>query len=132
MFRWLHPVPPPFDAALLIGLVLLATWIAIAERPSRELAAFLAIAAGYALFDQSRWQPWFYQYLAMLAALSGFYSNSCEDRRGAALHGCRLIVVAVYFWSGIHKLNAGFAYDGFPWLLRPFTGTLPTGSFWRA
>jgi hypothetical protein len=31
----------------------------------------------------------------------------------------------VYFWSGIHKVNAVFVHDTFPWMLEPFAGILP-------
>jgi hypothetical protein len=30
-----------------------------------------------------------------------------------------LIVVAVYFWSGLHKMNTSFAAKVFPWLVSP-------------
>jgi hypothetical protein len=48
------------------------TWIAVQARPAKAIAAFVALAAAYSLYDQSRWQPWFDQYLFMLVAL-GLY-----------------------------------------------------------
>src|SRR5262249_35471408 len=33
---------------------------------------------------------------------------------------CRLIVAAVYLWSGAHKFNPEFARDTLPWMLGPF------------
>ncbi len=108
---FLHPV------GLLYGLLLaLLVWIAVTPRPEPWIAAALAIAAYMALCDQSRWQPWFYQYCFMLAALAW---------RGSSLNVCRLIVAAIYFWSGIQKFNPGFRGDTLPWLLEPFTRWLP-------
>jgi hypothetical protein len=33
---------------------------------------------------------------------------------------CRLMVFSVYFFSGLQRLNGGFAGDAFPWLVEPF------------
>ncbi|HXA49259.1 MAG TPA: hypothetical protein VNV86_03085, partial [Candidatus Acidoferrum sp.] len=86
VWDFLQPLPPPFDYLVLAIMLGLLLWIAVASRPAIQVAAFLAIAIGYAMCDQSRWQPWFYQYLFMLAALS---------RRDSSLDICRLIVAAV-------------------------------------
>ncbi|HEY1341721.1 MAG TPA: hypothetical protein VGF59_29620 [Bryobacteraceae bacterium] len=120
VFGRLRPPSPPFDYAILAALLLLLACIAVAERPVKGIAAFLTLAVAYSLFDQTRWQPWFYQYVAMLAVLYTYFRNPSEERRETALHGCGLIVAAVYFWSGIHKLNSGFANDVLPILLKPF------------
>jgi hypothetical protein len=102
-----HSIPAPFDrvvyAALLLALVLAAV------KP-RLTPIFLAIAAVMVVFDQSRMQPWFYQYCFMLLALS---------LPAGGENICRLIIVSVYFWSGVQKLNGGFAGDSFPWLAEP-------------
>src|SRR5205807_646305 len=90
----------------------LLVWIAIASRPAIPVTAFIAIAVAYAACDQSRWQPWFYQYLFMLAVLC---------RRDSPLDTCRFIIAAVYFWSGAHKINPEFAHDTLPWMLGGLT-----------
>jgi uncharacterized membrane protein YphA (DoxX/SURF4 family) len=71
------------------------------------------------VFDQSRWQPWFYQYLFMLLALGG-------AQPAASLNTCRLIVVCTYFWSGLQKLGGNFADEVFAWLAEPVTRFLPS------
>ena len=93
-------------------LALLAA-IAIVRRPSRLIALFVSLAIVYALFDQSRWQPWFYQYLAMLAVIAWH-----EEKN--AMTSCRWIVICIYFWSGLQKLNPIFLHQTFPWMLEPF------------
>ena len=102
IFHFLAPVPPPFDVVVLVTMVLLACWAAVARRPIKPLAGLLAVAVVCAMGDQSRWQPWFYQYVAMLAALLWWYARPDDAmRRERALAACRLIVAAVYVWSGL-------------------------------
>jgi uncharacterized membrane protein YphA (DoxX/SURF4 family) len=113
-FSFLHPIPPPFDFVVFGVMILLLLLISAIPRPGRWIAIFVPLAAAYALFDQSRWQPWFYQYLFMLAAI-GLHTPDT----------CRLIIVSIYFWSGIQKLNSGFLYDTFPWMLNPFVSSVP-------
>jgi hypothetical protein len=101
----LPAIPPPFDrvvyAALLLSLLLAAV------KP-RATALFLLLAATLVALDQSRLQPWFYQYCFMLLALSLPIEGE---------NVCRLMLFCVYFWSGLQKLNGGFAGDTFPWLV---------------
>ncbi|MCA1728235.1 MAG: hypothetical protein LC751_02125, partial [Actinobacteria bacterium] len=77
----------------------------------------------FVLEDESRLQPWFYQYCFMLAALClcGISRIGARD----ALNACRLIVAATYFWSGLQKANAAFTQDTYPWLVEPLTRWLP-------
>src|ERR1041385_5377815 len=60
------------------------------------------------------WAAWFYQYVFMLLALA----FTAPER---AANTCRLILVSIYFWSGLQKLNPGFFHDTFPWLMEPIT-----------
>jgi len=115
LFGFLRPLPYPFDFAVLACLVVLLVWAVISAAPARLLAILIGLAAAYSLWDQSRWQPWFYQYLWMLAAVS-ISRHKSEDALGAS----RLILAAIYFWSGVHKFNAGFLHETFPWMLEPF------------
>jgi hypothetical protein len=110
---FLSAIPPPFDYIIYATLLLLLVRVAAASHPAKWIAVFVAVAAVYAMFDQSRWQPWFYQYLFMLVAIGLRARNAC-----------RLIIVSIYFWSGLQKFNSGFLFDTFPWMLQPF-GALP-------
>jgi hypothetical protein len=97
VWDFLRPVPPPFDYLALAAMLGLLVWIAIASRPALPVAVFVVLVIAYAACDQSRWQPWLYQYLFMLVALA---------RRDGPLDTCRLIVAAIYFWSGAHKIRS--------------------------
>ena len=83
----------------------------------------LVLAAFFVVQDESRLQPWFYQYSFMFAAccLYGLGRTGALD----ALNTCRLIVVATYFWSGLQKANASFIQNTHPWLVEPLTTRLP-------
>jgi hypothetical protein len=119
------PLPYPADYALLglfmalvagVGLVRgrLVGWLAVGA---------LVLAVFFVLQDESRLQPWFYQYSFMLAAccLYGLGRVGALD----TLNACRLIVAATYFWSGLQKANVSFIQNTHPWLVEPLTTRLP-------
>lgn len=115
VFAILRPIPGPFDYILYGAMLAMLVAIAMLERPVKLIGAFVALAIAISLFDQSRWQPWFYQYLAMLAAVA-----FC-----AAFNTCRLIVVCTYFWSGLQKANLDFVHNVFPFMMGSFAGSVP-------
>ena len=119
------PLPYPADHALFGLLMVLVTGVGVAR--GRAIGwlgiSALVIAAFFVVQDESRLQPWFYQYSFMLAAfcLFGLGRVGASD----ALNACRLIVVATYFWSGLQKANASFIQSTHPWLVEPLTARLP-------
>ena len=116
VFERLPAVPVPIDRVLLGVLVLALAGVAVAPRPRSLAWAALALSAVLAVGDQSRWQPWFYQYVLMLAALA--LARSAAE----TLAAWRFVLVALYVWSGLQKLNVTFATRLFPWMLEPLTG----------
>lgn len=119
------PLPYPADHALFGLLMVLVTGVGVAR--GRAIGwlgiSALVIAAFLVVQDESRLQPWFYQYSFMLAAfcLFGLGRVGASD----ALNACRLIVVATYFWSGLQKANASFIQSTHPWLVEPLTARVP-------
>ena len=119
------PLPYPADHALFGLLMVLVTGVGVAR--GRAIGwlgiSALVVAAFFVVQDESRLQPWFYQYSFMLAAfcLFGLGRVGASD----ALNACRLIVVATYFWSGLQKANASFIQSTHPWLVEPLTTRLP-------
>lgn len=121
----LPAVPPPADY-LLFGLLLaLVTLILFSRRPGKIVIAFVCVAAVVCILDQSRLQPWFYQYAFMLAAFAFIPGGEDERRQSAALNACRFIVAAIYFWSGVQKVNASFFTEVFPTIVEPAARRLP-------
>lgn len=111
------PDLPALPCGVLVGLF--AASLAItAARPSLRFAPWAAIAFGLllTLFDVDRMQPWFFQSLLLLATLGSRPATS-------------VVIIATYFWSGIHKLNGSFAEQVFPLLLEPF-GLTALQPFW--
>ena len=119
--QFLKPLPYPFDyAAYILLLALLAVTAMARHRSSPRwwIAASVLLLAALCAQDQSRLQPWCYQYAFMLMALTIPDAN-------ASLNVCRLIVAAIYFWSGAQKLNPYFAPDTFTWLAHPLAAHFP-------
>lgn len=112
-----HPLPRPLDLWLFLAMLALLIAIAAARRPRWWIAGFLVLALIEAVQDQTRWQPWFYQFTVMLAAIA----FAGPERPKTALNTCRWITGSIYFWSGLAKLNPAFAADTLPFLLGPFT-----------
>jgi len=119
-------IPPPWDRVVFGGLLLLLGLTAVLPRARWPLLAFVTVAGLWSLWDQSRWQPWFYQYLFMLAAL-GVAASDDPEHREAGLNACRFILAATYIWSGLQKVNFHFATDTYPWLMEPILKRLPEG-----
>jgi hypothetical protein len=117
---FLGPFRSPVEYVVLLALVALLLALIVTTR-WQILAATFALLVLLALQDQSRWQPWFYQYALMLLviALAGSKRPGSE-RQSAALNTCCLIVAATYIWSGLAKLNPSFATVIFPAFVEPF------------
>ena len=92
-------------------------------QPRKLILVFLALAGLLSFWDQGRWQPWFYQYFIMLAAL-GFYGWRNHQ---AALNACQLIIICTYIWSGVQKFNVNFAWETWPDIAGPLLRFLPEG-----
>jgi hypothetical protein len=112
---YLPEIPYPLDYVWFLLLLTLLAVISFLPRFRKVVLTFVCLAALLGLWDQTRWQPWFYQYLFMLAALGlvVWKKNGAGDYR-AALDACRLIVASIYFWSGVQKLNVTFIRETWP------------------
>ena len=113
------PLPAPLDVVVLGALLAALGGVALAPRARWWSAAATVLALILAADDQSRWQPWFYQYVAMLAALA------LAREAGDTLAAWRAVLVGLYLWSGIQKLNTTFMTHLFPWLVEPLADVLP-------
>jgi len=120
----LLPLPSPLDHALLGAFVVLLVSAAALPRSTWPLLGALAAGVILAVWDQSRWQPWFYQYVIMLIALvPASHAGPSDSPR--ALATCRAIVACTYLWSGLQKLNVSYATLVFPWFVEPVVRPLP-------
>ena len=92
---------------LYVALFALAAIALVAANPRWFIAAFLAVIAAFCLMDQTRWQPWVFQYSFLLAAMV-LYSWNGADGEKRTLNIARLIVASTYIYSGLQKLNLNF------------------------
>lgn len=122
---------PPFDLLWPACFLGVAAWLAVRGPGRAAVAALVALAAWWCAADQSRLQPWFWQYVWILAIL-GLRSPGDDASARRALGACALVVAGTYFWSGWQKFNGGFVHDTFPWLMAPFTGGRPAGGPWMS
>lgn len=121
VWSFIGPLRAPGDS--IVFFTLIALLIAASLSPRREiLIALFALLALVALQDQSRWQPWFYQYVVMLLAIA----LAGPERESAALNTCCLVVAATYLWSGLAKFNPNFTGGTFPHLASPLVSALPS------
>ncbi len=125
VWSFIKPLRSPGDYIVLFTLIALLIAAAIVPRREILIAVFILLVL-VVLQDQSRLQPWFYQYALMLLAIA----LAGRDRPVAALNTCCLIIAATYVWSGLAKLNPSFIGDTFPFLVKPFIGAEQGVGLW--
>jgi hypothetical protein len=117
--HFFQPLTFPLDYAVYILLLVLLAATVVAPKPRWWIAASMLLLVLLCAQDQSRLQPWCYQYAVMLG-------GACFSLpKGAWLNTCRLIVAAIYFWSGAQKLNPFFASNTFTYLAHPLAVHFP-------
>ena len=129
VFDFLPAFYHPLDIVLFCVAIFLLICITVLRNPQKYILSFLICAFILALLDRNRWQPWFYQYVLMLFVVS-FFNYRCDDtkQQQAIVTIFKLMIAAVYFWSGLQKLNPNFLADTFPWLMEPITNHMAKGA----
>ena len=126
VFAGLSAWPPYLSYSLFYGLFALGALAVLRPNPRRSIAAFLLVVAVFCLFDQTRWQPWVFLYVSLLATLAVFsWDSEDEEGRRRALNLARLIVASTYVFSGLQKTNVNFFDYDFPWIVQPITNAAP-------
>jgi hypothetical protein len=108
------------------ALFAFAAMALVAPKPRWFIAAFLAVIAVFCLMDQTRWQPWVFQYSFLLAAIALYPGNDAAADGRRALNTARLIVAGTYIFSGLQKINLNFMTNDFPWIVQPITRLVPS------
>lgn len=118
--------PTPLDQIFLITFVFVL--LLLAFKPKRRIViAALAFILVFALQDQMRWQPWFYQYALMLLPL-GFSRIARNPEDNEKLLGLeQIVVIMIYVWGGINKCQPGFISVYEQSLMKPIYDTIETG-----
>ena len=105
---------------IIISVIFLIGLIYYAVRSSdHRVAWMLTIVLGIMFIsDVNRVQAWSYQYYLMLLALCTITYPKSGKRE--IRHVLRFIIIAIYFWGSIHKINLSFLEDNTTWLLSAF------------
>ena len=82
---------------------------------THSLFLFLLLISVLCLQDQKRWQPWVYIFSDLLAFFFSFPCKMITEK--TLLNLFRVSFIGIYFWSGIHKVNAGFITNTLPELV---------------
>lgn len=113
------PIVPPAEMPLaaeiaLLLLVVTGLVLGLTERSRSRAAIGVALIALAVLVagDQSRLQPWVYEDALLLAVL-GSAASPAEDQH-TALRVCRSLLVALYFWGAVQKMNLSFVTRTWP------------------
>lgn len=113
----------PFDHILFWIMAVALLGVALLPNPRVALKVVCVVGVVWAILDQSRWQPYFILFMAMLACLLVL---PFEKRRPGspsqmewALLPIRLLVAFTYIYSGLQKFNVRFQTNVFPWMLAP-------------
>ncbi|PYQ50576.1 MAG: hypothetical protein DMF59_10485 [Acidobacteria bacterium] len=97
---------PRLEAIAYVLLIASFAVAAFVRRPAIFLGVAVIVIALFVAGDQSRLQPWVFEYASLLFVIS-FGSEG-------AMSTCRLIVTAIYFWSGVQKINVTFLHTTWP------------------
>lgn len=94
--------------------------IAAIEKPVVTIFAFSTLVSILCAYDWTRFRPWLYQNSFLLLAIGICnWDGATTVHQQEALDIGRLITVAIYFWSGVLKLNRVFPAIVFPWIMEP-------------
>lgn len=124
VFDFIPILPEPFGIVLLGGIIILLGILIF--RPSTYVFAALIGFIVYGLLqDQARMYPVVYQYPFMLGAIIWFYRKPNQQRGKLALACIQIILIGIYIWSGLHKLNYVYLHSTFEWLVGPLLSAFP-------
>ncbi|MAN27096.1 MULTISPECIES: hypothetical protein [Mesonia] len=108
LFDFIPEFSTSFNLIPVIVLIALLAIQIIYKKPFIFLLSILTI--GFLLVqDAMRWQPWVYLYTVFIIPF-------CFKKIKASqvLSFFQIILIGVYFWSGLYKLNSGFTEIIFP------------------
>ncbi len=128
----LFPILPVFDSFVtggvlhfsLLSLFFVTGLLSVFDFKfsTHSLFLFLFLILILCLQDYNRWQPWVYIFSLLLIFI--FFSRCKMITEKTLLTLFRIAFIGIYFWSGIHKVNAGFITNTLPHLVVPDLGLM--------
>ena len=108
----LRSTPVWVDWIILILNIGCLGWLAVKPLQRAPAVGVLVSTVFWVLQDLLRFQPYTYMYFFTIL-LAVFFKSSCMD-------ALKIMVASVYFWAGVHKINATFFLTLFPSFIEPF------------
>lgn len=94
---------------LFISLASQCIFLVIKKKTNQKIILLIIVFAFFiGLLDQSRWQPWVYMYLFLILPYAFMPKVTIKKRYDYVVNIQMIILIAVYIWSGIHKINLNF------------------------
>ncbi|MDP2388048.1 MAG: hypothetical protein Q8M29_16860 [Bacteroidota bacterium] len=119
-FNFGFSIGHPYDYILFGLFIASITGILLSRKPRTFIIITLVISTALVLFDQNRLQPWFYMYMLILGVLCFYNWRVDEPKNYTAIYTSITIVIgAIYFWSGVQKLNPNFMSSTWEWFIKP-------------
>jgi len=106
LFSWLGPWPQGLQILLFAGMFVCLVLLMWRPFMRGAVIGIVSIWAIMVMQDQMRLQPWAYQYVLMLLPFA-WIGRKGENAAGV-IWIAQVIMVAVYFWGGLHKLGPQF------------------------
>jgi len=106
------------DLLFLIKLISLVIGLLSIRFRRHLLGVALLSLTTLVLLDITRLQPWILHYGAILFLFSFLIPHKYYSKSNI-LNALRIIIVGIYFWSGIQKINSRFFTEIFPWFTEP-------------
>lgn len=127
-----HPLPRPFDLAVLLTLTLMPLGTLFMKRPRAVILVWSALFVVRTCWDRATWQPFLLMYAFLfLATAWADWTGVTPARDAAVLNVTRLVLCCVYVWSALSKLSYGFVHAVLPEMLQVARAWLPIESFVR-
>lgn len=115
-------LPRPVDM-ILLGLFGMSVLGNIVIYNRKLLIASLGLLLLILLQDQMRWQPWVYTYSLMLLPFAFLGEEKKSSQTDLwRLRCAQVVLIGIYLWSGINKLNPGFTEVTYPLMLSKLFG----------
>jgi hypothetical protein len=118
--------PLPCEVSYLLLGLLVGSLTVLFFRPGavRWTVVLWGAFGAFVIYDQSRLMPYLLQY-AVMVSIIGYALRGGAERTRAVWGMCQVVLVSIYIWAGIQKLNRSFVVNGFPWFIEPFVPVIP-------
>ncbi|HMQ85796.1 MAG TPA: hypothetical protein PKA00_23000 [Saprospiraceae bacterium] len=130
LFSKMPVLPNVMEWVVLLGC-LLSLLIALVVQ--RQVLWILAASLLLILLvqDQMRWQPWVYIYALFLTPFAIWGKQISDANNQEKLRLCiQVVLIGIYFWSGISKFNPHFVQVTYTLMLENLVGAQPGDVLW--